>query len=254
MVVPGKSQMARLAAEPGARYLSHVNACRLRGGRPSEGPARGNGRPAEPASADDRPPAVEQHHRHRTWLHPVQAARDKQVPEPTIRTQFEDAVLPHLHAAYNLARWLTRNDQDAEDVVQEAYLRAWKFFGTFHGGASRPWLLTIVRRTCYTWLQHNHAHEGVTEFDDERHSVASEEANPETLLLHRVDAQELRHALEALPIEFREVIILRELEDCSYKEIAAITGVPLGTVMSRLARARQRLQHWLVSKAQGGLP
>jgi RNA polymerase sigma-70 factor (ECF subfamily) len=94
----------------------------------------------------------------------------------------------------------------------------------------------------------------VIEFDDERHSVASEAANPETLLLHRVDAQELRHALEALPMEFREVIILRELEDCSYKEIAAITGVPLGTVMSRLARARQRLQHWLVSQAQGGLP
>jgi RNA polymerase sigma-70 factor (ECF subfamily) len=197
---------------------------------------------------------VEQRHRHTTWLHPVQTARDKQVPEPTTRTRFEDTVLPHLQVAYNLARWLTRNDQDAEDVVQEAYLRAWKFFGSFHGAASRPWLLTIVRRTCYTWLQHNHAHEGMTEFDDARHSIASEEANPETLLLHRVDAQELRHALEALPIEFREVIILRELEDCSYKEIAAITGVPLGTVMSRLARARQRLQHWLVSKAQGGLP
>ena len=94
----------------------------------------------------------------------------------------------------------------------------------------------------------------MTEFDDERHSVASDEANPETLLLHRGNAQELRQALEALPMEFREVIILRELEDCSYKEIAAITDVPLGTVMSRLARARQRLQHWLVSQAQGGLP
>ena len=102
--------------------------------------------------------------------------------------------------------------------------------------------------------EHNRAREEVTEFDDERHSVASEETNPETLLLHRVDAQELRHALEALPLEFREVIILRELEDCSYKEIAAITDVPLGTVMSRLARARQRLHHWLVSQAEGGLP
>jgi len=176
------------------------------------------------------------------------------VSEPTTRTQFEDAVLPHLNAAYNLARWLTRNDQDAEDVVQEAYLRAWKFFGSFHGGESRPWLLTIVRRTCYTWLQHNRAQAPVIEFDDERHSVASEEANPETLLLHRGHAQELRHALEALPMEFREVIVLRELEEFSYKEIAAITDVPLGTVMSRLARARQRLQHWLVSQAQGGLP
>ena len=253
MVVPGQRKTARLAAEQGVRYLSHVNTCRLRGG-PSDGPARGNGRPSGQASADDRPPAVGQRHRHTTWAHPVQAARDKQVPEPTTRTRFEDAVLPHLNAAYNLARWLTRNDQDAEDVVQEAYLRAWKFFGSFHGGESRPWLLTIVRRTCYTWLQHNRAHEEVTEFDDERHSVASEAANPETLLLHRVDAQELRHALEALPMEFREVIILRELEDCSYKEIAAITDVPLGTVMSRLARARQRLQHWLVSQAHGGFP
>jgi RNA polymerase sigma-70 factor (ECF subfamily) len=152
-----------------------------------------------------------------------------------------------------LARWLTRNDQDAEDVVQEAYLRAWKFFGSFRGGESRPWLLTIVRRTCYTWLQHHRAQGPVTEFDDERHSVANEEANPETLLLHRVQAQELRQALEALPMEFREVVVLRELEECSYKEIAAITDVPLGTVMSRLARARQRLHRWLVSQTQGGL-
>ena len=252
MVVPGQRQTARLAAEKGVQYSPHVSTCWLRG-YPSDGLARGNGRPSGQASADDRPPAVGQRHRHTTWPHPVQAAGDTQVPEPTTRTRFEDAVVPHLNAAYNLARWLTRNDQDAEDVVQEAYLRAWKFFGSFRGGESRPWLLTIVRRTCYTWLQHNRAQELVTEFDDERHSVANEEANPETLLLHRVHAQELRQALEALPMEFREVIVLRELEDCSYKEIAAITDVPLGTVMSRLARARQRLQHWLVSHAQGGL-
>ena len=199
-----------------------------------------------------RPSTMGRRQCHAAWPHLMQAAGEKQVPEPTTRIRFEDAVLPHLNTAYNLARWLTRNDQDAEDVVQEAYLRAWKFFDSFHGGESRPWLLTIVRRTCYTWLQHNRTHEEMTEFDDERHSITSEEANPETLLLHRVDAQELRHALEALPVEFREVIILRELEDCSYKEIAAITGVPLGTVMSRLARARQRLQHWLVSQVQGG--
>ena len=253
MVVPGQRKTARLAAEHGGQYSPHVSTCRLRG-CPSDGPVRGNGRPSGQASADDCPPAVRQPHHPMTWPPPVQAARDKQVSEPTTRTRFEDAVLPHLNAAYNLARWLTRNDQDAEDVVQEAYLRAWKFFGSFRGGESRPWLLTIVRRTCYTWLQHNRAQEPMIEFDDERHSVASEEANPETLLLHRVHAQELRHALEALPMEFREVIILRELEDCSYKEIAAITDVPLGTVMSRLARARQRLQHWLVSQAQGGLP
>ena len=253
MVVSGQRKTARLAAEQGVQYSPHVSTYRLRGGS-SDGPARGNGRPSGQASANDSPLAVGHRHHPTTWPHPVQAMRDTQVPEPTTRTRFENAVLPHLNAAYNLARWLTRNDQDAEDVVQEAYLRAWKFFDSFHGGESRPWLLTIVRRTCYTWLQHNRAHAEVTAFDDERHSVASEEANPEALLLHRVDAQALRHALEALPIEFREVIILRELEDCAYKEIAAITDVPLGTVMSRLARARQRLQHWLVSQAQGGLP
>src|SRR5262249_25246103 len=121
MVVPGQRKTARLAAEQGGRYPSHVNTCRLRGG-PLEGPGGGHGRPSGQASADDRPPMVGQRHRHATWPHPVQAARDKQMPEPTTRTRFEDAVLPHLNAAYNLARWLTRNDQDAEDVVQEAYL------------------------------------------------------------------------------------------------------------------------------------
>jgi RNA polymerase sigma-70 factor (ECF subfamily) len=253
MVVPGQRKMARLAAEPWVRYHPHVSTGRLRGG-PVEGPARENGRPGGWISADNSPLAGGHRHHPTTWPHLVQATRDKQVPESTTRTRFEDTVVPHLSTAYNLARWLTRNDQDAEDVVQEAYLRAWKFFGGFRGGESRPWLLTIVRRTCYTWLQHNRAQEPVIEFDEERHSVASAEANPEALLLHQVETQELRHALEALPVEFREVIILRELEDCSYKEIAAITGVPLGTVMSRLARARQRLQHGLVSQAQGGLP
>ena len=253
MEAPGQRQTARLAAAQGVRYSPYLSTCRLRG-CPSDGPARGNGKPGGRASAANCPPVVGQRHRHMTWPHPVQAARDQQVPEPTTRTRFEDTVLPHLNAAYNLARWLTRNDQDAEDVVQEAYLRAWKFFGSFRGGESRPWLLTIVRRTCYTWLQHHRAQEPVIACDDERQSVASAEANPETLLLHRGNAQELRQALEALPLEFREVIILRELEDCSYKEIAAIADVPLGTVMSRLARARQRLQHWLVSQTQGGLP
>ena len=166
---------------------------------------------------------------------------------------FEQTVLPHLNAAYNLARWLTRNDQDAEDVVQEAYVRAWKFFGSFRGGESRSWLLTIVRNTCYTWLQHNRAHELVTIFDEEIHSNGGEVSNPETLLLQRVNTQVLRQALEALPVEFREAVILRELEGLSYKDIAAIADVPLGTVMSRLARARQRLQHWLASHAHGGL-
>jgi len=161
------------------------------------------------------------------------------------RARFEQVVLPHLDAAYNLARWLTRNEHDAEDVVQEAYLRAWKFFGSFHGGESRSWLLTIVRHTCYTWLQHNRAHELTTVFDEARHGVEDAAANPETLLLQRGHQQTLQQALEALPVEFREVVVLRELEGLSYKEIAAITEVPLGTVMSRLARARKRLQQCL---------
>jgi RNA polymerase sigma factor (sigma-70 family) len=153
--------------------------------------------------------------------------------------RFERAVLPHLDAAYNLARWLVRNDADAEDLAQEAVLRAFKFFGGLHGGGGRAWLLTIVRNTCYTWLRQNRAHEPSTPFDEEIHSV--EGANPETILLKIADRRMLEQALEELPVEFREVLILRELEDLSYKEIAGIVDVPLGTVMSRLARARKRL-------------
>ena len=163
--------------------------------------------------------------------------------------RFERAVLPHLDAAYNLARWLVRNDDDAEDLAQEAFLRAFKFFGGFHGGNSRAWLLTIVRNTCYTWLQQNRAHEVLTLFDEELHSV--QDANPETILLESVDRQMLKEALEELPVEFREVVILRELEGLSYKEIANIVDVPVGTVMSRLARARKRLQLCLTARKEG---
>ena len=154
--------------------------------------------------------------------------------------RFEQIVLPHMDAAYNLARWLARNDADAEDLAQEAVLRAFKFFGGFHGVDGRAWLLTIVRNTCYTWLQQNRARETSTPFDEETHSAES--ANPETILLEDADRQTLKRALEELALEFREVIILRELEDLSYKEIANIVDVPVGTVMSRLARARKRLQ------------
>ena len=151
---------------------------------------------------------------------------------------FEQAVLPHLDAAYNLARWLTRNDHDAEDVAQEACLRAMTFFAGFRGGSVRPWLLTIVRNTYLTWLQKNKA-KTVEPLETD---VASGSANPEQLLMGRVDAQSLRKALDELPSEYREVIVLRELEELSYKEIAGIAGIPIGTVMSRLARARRRLQ------------
>ncbi len=163
------------------------------------------------------------------------------------RGRFEQTVLPHLDAAYNLARWLTRDDQDAEDVVQEACLRAFRFLDGFRGGDSRAWLLTIVRHTCYTWLRKNRAHELVS-FDEELDGVESG-ADPEEMLLDSVDQQSLRTALEELPVEYREVIILRELEELSYKEIGVIAGLPLGTVMSRLARARKRLQQSLAQAA-----
>jgi RNA polymerase sigma-70 factor (ECF subfamily) len=166
--------------------------------------------------------------------------------------RFEDAVLPHLDAAYNLARWLTRNDHDAEDVVQEAYLRALQFFGGFHGGDGRAWLLTIVRNTCYTWLQKNRPRELTTVFEEQIHSVADDALNPETLLLRREDKELIRQALEELPVEFREVMVLRQLEGLSYKEIAGITAIPLGTVMSRLARARDRLQQILSKSMNKG--
>ena len=157
-----------------------------------------------------------------------------------ITVRFEETVLPHLDAAYNLARWLTRDLADAEDVVQEAYLRAFKFFDGFHGGDSRAWILKIVRNTCYSWLQKNRGHVITTEFDEEQHSVESRD--PEAALIGKIDSRILRNVLEELPLEFREIVILRELEGMSYKEIAGIAELPLGTVMSRLARARQRLQ------------
>ena len=166
--------------------------------------------------------------------------------------RFEEAILPHLGAAYNLARWLTRDGHDAEDVVQEAYLRALQFYGSFHGTDGRAWLLAIVRNTCYTWLERNRAHKGNTAFDEELHGAAPAALQPDAPLLRSEDAQLLRQALEELPTEFREVIVLRELEDLSYRQIAEVVGIPIGTVMSRLARARERLQQWAARQADGG--
>ena len=154
---------------------------------------------------------------------------------------FEDTVLPHLNAAYNLARWLTRNDRDAEDVVQEAFLRALRHYATFKGGDARPWLLAIVRNTYYTWRKHNRIPEESVALEDENEPVAEDVADPETLLLRESDRQLLRSALRLLPREFLEVIVLREFEELSYKEIAEVIQVPSGTVMSRLSRARKRL-------------
>ena len=160
---------------------------------------------------------------------------------------FEEAVLPHLDAGCNLARWLTRNDTDADDVVQEAYLRAFKFFGGFHGADGRSWLLAIVRNTCYTWMQHNRSPELTISLDDDLHEIESKDLNPEALLLQSAESQAVRQALEELPVEFREVIVLRELEGLSYKQIADVADIPMGTVMSRLARARKRLQQILTN-------
>src|SRR5437867_8425408 len=161
--------------------------------------------------------------------------------------------MPHLDAAYNLARWLTRNEHDAQDVVQDACLRAFKFFNGFHGGNSRSWLLSIVRNTTYTWLQKNRRQELATVFDEEIHDIKDASSNPEVLLVKNADRQEIMKAIEQLPVEFREALILRELEGMSYKEIAEMADVPIGTVMSRLARARKHLQQSLGRRFQPGV-
>jgi len=158
---------------------------------------------------------------------------------------FEQAVLPHLDAAYNLARWLTRNEQDAEDVVQETYLRAFRFFPGFRGGDARAWLMKIVRNTCYSWLHANRPLQDATEFDENLFLPDSRAPNPEEAVLQDDSAALLRKALSKLPPNSREVLILRELEGMSYREIADITGMPVGTVMSSLSRARGRLRQAL---------
>jgi RNA polymerase sigma-70 factor (ECF subfamily) len=168
------------------------------------------------------------------------------VPETARRERFEQTVLPHLDAAYSLARWLTRNDQDAQDVTQEACLRAFRFFDGYQGGNMRAWLLTIVRNTCYTWLRQNRASDSAEVFDEEIHSEKSSgSADPEIQALASADTETLRRGLEELPSVFREALVLRELEGMSYKEIADVTSVSLGTVMSRLARGRTRLRESL---------
>jgi RNA polymerase sigma-70 factor (ECF subfamily) len=165
------------------------------------------------------------------------------------RERFEQLVLPHVDAAFNLARWLLRGRTDAEDVAQEALLRACRFFRGFRGGDARAWLLQIVRNTCYTWLEKNRPMELSTEFDEELHQQTA--ATPETLAIAGDDRMRLTVAIEALPPRFREVLVLRELEGCSYKEIAAITSIPIGTVMSSLSRARRQLYSALANSSQG---
>jgi len=159
-----------------------------------------------------------------------------------------ELLLSHLDSAYNLARWLVRNSADAEDVVQEAYLRAFKYSGGFRGGDARAWLLTIVRNTSYRWLRKARSYEPVTQFDENEHTCGSETPNPEVLLLQKADKQLLEKALNELPVRFREILVLRELEGLAYKEIAEVMGMPMGTVMSTLSRARHEF-----SRAAGEL-
>src|SRR6266513_527207 len=163
-------------------------------------------------------------------------------------TSFEAMMLPCMDAAHNLARWLLRNEQDAQDVVQEAYLRAFRSFGGFRGTNGRAWLLTIVRNTSYTLLKKSHAVDLTTSFDEEIHATGHDSVSPATILEHSEDAKLIKEAMDELPAEFREILVLRHQEGLSYKEIVDIAQIPLGTVMSRLARARAKLKEYLAAR------
>jgi RNA polymerase sigma-70 factor (ECF subfamily) len=187
---------------------------------------------------------------------PFDATKSKQYPvdERERLKAFEQAVLPHLDAAHNLARWLAGNDQDAQDVAQEACLRAFRFFGNFRGDNARAWLLAIVRNTFYTWLRKNRPPEGTLELDEEALEIADPSGTAAALHSRQGDAESVRRAVAALPVEFREIVVLREMEGFSYQEIAGLADVPIGTVMSRLARARKLLQKHLAAEFKPGGP
>lgn len=160
--------------------------------------------------------------------------------------RFEQIVLPHMDAAYNLARWLVRNPQDAQDIVQESYLRAYKFFSGYQGGDARAWLLKIVRNTSYSFLEKNRPASQSEEFDEKVHTGDEAPLDAEAALERASDSRMLHEALDELPVNFREILILRELEGLSYKEIGEVVNVPIGTVMSSLARGRDRLREALL--------
>ena len=160
---------------------------------------------------------------------------------PTALVSFDTVVVPHLDAAHRLARWLMRDAHDAEDVVQEASLRALRYFETFAGGDGRAWFLRIVRNTCYGW-RHNGSPQTTDSFDEEQHSSTRPQSDAETLLVQADDAMSIAHALGSLPDHFHQMLVLRELEGLSYQELSEVIGIPKGTVMSRLSRARKALR------------
>jgi len=187
----------------------------------------------------------------------AEANRSGPLRDDDSRRRFELLALPHLDAAYNLARWLTGNAEDASDVVQEAYLRAFRYFGAYKGGNMRVWLLTIVRNSFMTWVRENRSARLVFSADSSVLEDAEETLwgarprDPEALLAASIDAATLDRLMGRLPPEHREVLVLRELEDMSYRDIATVTGVPVGTVMSRLSRARLALRRlWLASEEE----
>jgi RNA polymerase sigma factor (sigma-70 family) len=178
--------------------------------------------------------------------------RQPALKSPEKLSRFEEQISPHLKSAYNLARWLTRSHEDAEDVVQEAFLRAFSAFDGYRGDdanaqSAKAWLLTIVRNTSMTWLKRNRSAGATVELEETLEEPREPSADPEELLLISCDREQVRQALEQLPLEFREAIILREMEGLSYKEISATLSVPLGTVMSRLSRGRDWLKRLLSS-------
>jgi len=180
--------------------------------------------------------------------------RGRPATAPATGEGFDEVVLPHLNAAYQLARWLMRNEHDAEDAVQEASLRAFRYFRTFTGGNGRAWFLSIVRHTCFGW--HRHGFQAPTDpFDEEHHSSARPVSDPEMLLLQTDGVTLIEHAMSRLPVRFRELLMLRELEGLSYQELADVMGIPIGTVMSGLSRARQAFRGALDNELkQSGLP
>ena len=173
--------------------------------------------------------------------------------DQSAQPRFEEVFMPHLDAAYNLARWLLRNDQDAEDCVQEAFMRAYKAYPRFRGGDGKAWLMTIVRNVCYTAIRKLRSHETPETFDEEIHAPPCGDMKADEFR-QQANAETLKLGLDKLAPEFREIIVLHDLQGHAYKEIAGILAIPIGTVMSRLSRARDKLRSEIVAAARGGLP